>query len=170
MQFNVRRNGTTTLSWSIALLIFLSSTTCIPVSAQTKLVACDLIDQQLASVLLQAPIKQHSPNRTINGGNPATSSDCIFFAQRSTLRTQLFEYPSQADAMRAIRAATAPGGSATVASEKGLGDEAFWWNIGSEARGFYVRKGKLVLVLDTRWNDATSTDEVRARLRSNMPS
>lgn len=142
----------------------------IPTLAHAQLVACDLVDRQLALTLLQSPIKQHSPSRQIQTTGPAASSECVYFAQRSNLRTRLFEYPSQADAIRAFRDATSSGGAATYDLEKDLGDEARWWSIGSEAHGLLVRKGKRIFMLDTRWHDSLASADAKARLKPYMPS
>lgn len=158
------------MNYTIRPLLLLAAALPSIAMAQGSLVACDLVDQQQASKILGASIKQHSPNRQIRSGGPAQPSVCIFFAERGHLKSQLFEYPTSADAARAYKESTAASPDVSVKSESGMGDEATWWSIGSEAHGITVRKGKRVLVVDTRWSDGAQSNDIKGRLRANVQS
>lgn len=138
--------------------------------AQAPLVACDLVDQQAASKILLASIKQHSPNRQIQSTGGGQASACVFFAERGHLKSQLLEFPTAADAARTYKQATVASPDVSVKSESGVGDEATWWSIGSEAHGITVRKGKRVLVIDTRWSDGAQANDVRGRIKASVQS
>jgi hypothetical protein len=170
MNKQIARSRLTTFSLLFSQLVVYWGLTVQPATAQSQVVACDLVDAQIASTMLKMPIKQHSPNRQIERVDGEARSICVFFTQRGSLRAHLYEFPTQAAAVKAFREEVAPGGQATYTPERGLGDEASSWSILTEAHGYVVRKGKRILVLDTRWHDALGSGEAKARLRPGMPS
>lgn len=163
---------------SYVTLLMLCSTsmmTCMPAFAQPQLAACDLVDRELISTLLQSTIRQHSPNRDVRTGwMGAAESVCSFFgtAPSHIVLVFLWEFPRPADTVAAIRDGvrtfTSLGG--TYALEKGLGDEAYWCGSGSTEYGFFVRKGNRLLSFRTSWNDTISSTEAKKRLSLIMPA
>ena len=148
--------------------------TCIPTFAQPQLVACDLVDRQMVSTLLQSTIRQDFPNRDVRPRMGAAESVCAFFGAAPGYLVLVFlsEYPRPADTVAAIRDGvrefTSLGG--TYALEKGLGDEAYWCQSGSIEHGFFVRKGKRLLSFRASWNDTISSTEAKKRLSLVMPA
>lgn len=142
----------------------------VPAFAQKRLAACDILDEKQASALLRGAIEAHSSNRDFEQAGKATSSWCQFAAARSNLRVQLFEYPDPAGAAGAVRKAVSRKGEAVYAEEKGLGDQAWWWAMGDEkARGYIVRKGARILVVDVRSEERVSERDAKQLLRPRMP-
>lgn len=156
----------------LAASIPLWTLTCVPALAQPQLVACDLVDRQLVSVALQSTVRGHFPNREIRSRRGAAESLCLFWAERSRFIVYLAEYPSPAAAAHAFRedVSTSAGASPMYVTEKGLGDEAYWWSFETEAHGFFVRKGRRVLTLRTSWADSITGPEAKVRLRPIMPA
>ena len=129
MHFDIAPTGLSQrlLAWAVAGCTMAS---CAPTFAQSQLVACDLVNKSLASMLLQTAVRQPYPGGEIRPyKDGATESACLFFAEGSQLRVHLMEYLEPADAARAMRAHVSdldtPG--ATYVKEKGLGDEAYLW-------------------------------------------
>jgi hypothetical protein len=130
------------------------------------------MDRQLASAILQSPIEQHFPNRQVQARRGAAESLCLFGTPRSKVFVYLSEYSSAADAARAIHenVSTFTGSGPTFVTKKGLGDEAYWWSVDTEAHGFYVRKGRRLLTLKTTWGDSITSSEAKARITPFMSS
>ena len=143
----------------------------VPAVAQKRLAACDLLDEKQASALLRGAIEARSSNRNFEQAGKATSSWCQFAAARSNLRVQLFEYPDAAAATGAVRQAVSRKGEAVYTEERGLGDQAWWWAMGDEkARGYIVRKGARILVLDVRSEERVGEKDAKQLLRPGMPA
>jgi len=130
-----------------------------------QLVACDLIDQKVASEALASSIKQHRPNRQRQVIQDAAVSSCVFFAERSSLITKLLEFQNPAEALRAFEVSAYQAGTASFTPETGLGERAAYWRIGNEASGLTVVKGKYVFALESRWKDSNSLGGSKERLR-----
>lgn len=145
-----------------ALALLLSA----PVAHSQELVACDLVGTAAAVSALEGELSRHTPSRSIQKlGDGSTISDCLFFVRkdRARLHVKLITYPS---AMAAAKSFSEGAISTEIVNHTpvpSLGDAATWWSIGAEAYGFTIRKGSRVLVLDTRWHDAT-----RAGLRERL--
>lgn len=133
-----------------------------------QFVACDLVEPVAASAILGSELTRHTPNRaTQKLGDGSTVSDCLFFARkdRDSLHVRLVEYPSVKEAEKAFSEGASSTDLVKHAQIHGLGDTATWWSIGTEAYGFTIRKGRRVLVLDTRWRDASTGTGLKERLR-----
>ncbi len=149
----------------LAWAILLSSVLCVPTFAEAQVVACDFVNQQLASELLRSSVKPTTPNREIHpwkdGG---TESNCVFFAARSNLVVVLWQYSTPADAARAIRDefSELSRAGATYTPEKELGDEAVWLSLDGVAHGYLVRKGARLLRLTAHWYDSLTNTEAKS--------
>lgn len=153
-----------------ALLACVLGLALVPAFAQKRLAACDILDEKQASAVLRGAIEARSSNRDFEQAGKATSSWCQFAAARSNLRVQLFEYPDAAGAAAAARQVVSRKGEAVYTEEKGLGDQAWWWAMGDEkARGYIVRKGARILVLDVRSEERVSEKDAKQLLRPRMP-
>jgi len=120
--------------------------------------------------MIGARIKQHNPNRRkeINKGIP--NSDCTFFYERHTVRVNLSEYASNADAAKAYAEAakTYATPNVTLTTESGLGEKAFWYRIATEQFGFTVLKGNRIVVLRINFKDANTGAGLKERVRPKM--
>jgi hypothetical protein len=132
-------------------------------------VACDLVDPATAVAVLGSALTKHTPSKgsqTINGD--LTISDCLFFARqgyRDSLHVKLVEYPSVKRAEQDFVLGNADTDFVKNIRQEGIGDEARWWSIGTEAHGLSIRKGRRVLILDTRWRDGNTGAGLKERLK-----
>jgi len=135
-------------------------------SRSADVVACDLIQANAAAQILSEPIKQHTPNRSVEVVEGVRTSTCIFFASRSSLRVSLQQFADGRAAEKAFSTATQSGGFAAFKDEGSLGDRAKWWSGAREAHGYIVLVGSRVVLFDTRWSDGADATAVKGRLRS----
>lgn len=151
-------------------LVFLITLALVPFSSaySQQVVACDLVDPAAAAVILGSELSRHTPTRTIQKlGEGAVVSDCLFWARkdRDNLRVRLIEYATVKEAEKAFAEGAANTTFVKHVQEPGMGDTATWWSMGTEAYGFNIRKGRRVLVLDTRWADASTGAGLKERVR-----
>ena len=141
----------------------------IPAAYAQQIASCDLVDSSVARTVLGSEITRHQPNRNIQKLDRGIAvSDCLFYARkdRDSLRVQLIEYPSLKEAEKAFAEATKSTDVVKHERIAGLGEEGTWWSIGGEAQGVHVRKGRRILVLDTRWRDGNTAPGLKERLTS----
>ncbi len=138
--------------------------------AATDLVACDLFDEPTVSSFIGAKIKQHHVNRQKETYAGATSSTCIFFYDRYTIRVYLYEYASSPEAAKVyadgVQSKPIPGETRTT--ESGLGDKAFWYRIDMEQFGYTVLKGNRLVAVKMDFKDRNTGAGVKERSRPMM--
>jgi hypothetical protein len=137
------------------------------VAHSQQLVACDLVEPAAAAVILGSELTRHTPNRaTQKLADGSAVSDCLFYARkdRDSLRVRLIEYPSAKEAEKAFSEGASSTDLVKHTQAPGLGDAATSWSMGTEAYGFNIRKGRRILVLDTRWRDANTGAGLKDRL------
>ena len=170
MNFNNSLTGVLMSTSTLAATVALWVVTCSTALAQSQLVACDLMDAQLATTIVQSPIERYFPNREVRLQNGAVKSVCLLTTSRILVFVELSEYSSPADAARALQEHVSPSLGTTYSAEKRFGDEGYWWSLRTESHGFVVRKGKRLLNLRTNWRDSITSAEAKARLTPVMPS
>lgn len=133
-----------------------------------ELFACDLVDTATAASVLGSELSRHTPSRgkqALDDG--VLISECIFFANknRARLHVKLVEYPSVKQSVKAFSLAATASQHAKHTKVTGIGDAATWWSMDKEAYGFNIQKGRLALVLETRWMDSNTDPALKDRLR-----
>lgn len=148
----------TFLTWTVA--VCLSGTPAL--SHAADVVACDLFDEPSISALVGVKFKQlmNRHKEAIDGG---TISDCVFRADRHSVRVTLWEYVSAKDAAKfyasgledAKRPKTIGGVRSQYAidSSYGIGDKSYWYQLASEQTGATILKANRVLVLNFQFAD-----------------
>lgn len=136
-----------------------------PNTSISKLHACDLITEALASTLFPVPLSDPQLNRRFESAGGAIHSSCFFRVSRNSVRTVLSEYLSEAEAVRAYSKQAVNTDYVSVQPMVGIGDVASWWKIGIESYGFIARKGNLVYVLEGRWGEQGSDARRKEQLK-----
>ncbi|MET0311723.1 MAG: hypothetical protein ABW051_06695 [Burkholderiaceae bacterium] len=152
-----------------AALAGLLATATVPALAQKRLTACDVLDEPLAVAILGAAIEERSPPPPVEQAGKAFTSWCYFGASNSNVRAQLLEFPNASVATGTVQQLVSRKGGPAYAPEKGLGQEAWWWSMADEkARGFVLRKGARILVIDVRSAASVGEKQAKEFLRPRM--
>lgn len=166
--------------YRIGLLVLASLFFTRPIFAAVDVAACDLFDEPTVSSLIGEKIKQNDVNRKKYTYKGITSSDCNFIYDRHVVRVNLSEYGSNADAAKAYSDAiksydnpSSPGKAqirATLSTESGLGDKAFWYQYASEQAGYTVLKGNRIVVFRISFKSSITGSDWKGRSRPLMQS